>query len=158
MARSPWSARAWLSRASVTLAAIMQKGTGAPAKTVSIGFEADRNDETDEIMASAEFLRTDHHHTGFRTNALDEYPQALFHMEEPLADPVFTTFYKLFHACQQVGLRVVLNGGGADELFGGYYWHRFQTWVNPLLKLPYPLRALLAEISDFCSKSRAENV
>ncbi|MEM7348995.1 MAG: asparagine synthase C-terminal domain-containing protein, partial [Chloroflexota bacterium] len=130
---------------STTLAALMQQATAASVKTVSIGFEVGEDDETDKIMVNAAALKTDHHHTNFTGHSLDEYPKALYYMEEPLADAVFTTFYNLYRVCREAGLTVVLNGEGADELLGGYFWHRGEAWAAPFLNLPYPLRAVVAQ-------------
>ncbi|MFC1681204.1 asparagine synthase (glutamine-hydrolyzing) [Pseudomonadota bacterium] len=129
---------------STTLAALMQEESGRSIKTVSIGFEIGSNDETEFILDNASALNTDHRHTSFTSHALDEFPKAMFYLEEPLSDPVFTVFYMLYKACRRENLKVVLNGEGADELLAGYFWHRGETWARPFLALPYPLRALVA--------------
>jgi asparagine synthetase B (glutamine-hydrolysing) len=56
----------------------------------------------------------------------------------------FAAVYSLFQACRQRGLTVVLTGEGGDELLGGYYWHQGDAIVRPFLRLPYPLRIMLA--------------
>lgn len=130
---------------STMLAAIMQKETEKSVKTISIGFDIGADDETDLILANAKALKTDHHHTNFTGHTLDEYPKAMYHLEEPLADAVFTTFYNLYRVCRRENLTVVLNGEGADELLAGYFWHRGEAWSQPFLGLPYPIRALVAQ-------------
>jgi asparagine synthase (glutamine-hydrolysing) len=50
----------------------------------------------------------------------------------------------LYQACRQAGLTVVLTGEGADELLGGYHWHRGDALVRPLLALPETIRRQLA--------------
>jgi asparagine synthase (glutamine-hydrolysing) len=129
---------------STMIVALMQKVVQMPVRTVSIGFEAAGYDETEKALANARALRTDHHHTAFTGDGMDVYPKAISHMEEPLADAIFVIFYHLYEACRKQGLTVVLNGEGSDELLAGYYWHRGDAWGRPFLKLPYPLRALLA--------------
>ena len=130
---------------STVLAALMQRETEKSVKTVSIGFDIGADDETDLIMANAAALKTDHHHTSFTGNTLDEYPKAMFYMEEPLADAVFTTFYNLYQVCRKENLTVVLNGEGADELLAGYFWHRGEAWAAPFMRMPYLIRALVAQ-------------
>jgi asparagine synthase (glutamine-hydrolysing) len=129
---------------STILAAIMQKETEKSVKTISLGFESNSYDETDLILANAKALQTDHHHSTFTGNTLDEYPKAMYYLEEPLADAVFTTFYNLYRVCRRENLTVVLNGEGSDELLAGYFWHKGEAFTQPFLGLPYPLRALVA--------------
>ena len=130
---------------STALAAIMQRETEKSIKTVSIGFDIGEDDETDYIMANAAALKTDHHHTSFTGHTLDEYPKAMFYLEEPLADAVFTTFYNLYRVCRKENLTVVLNGEGADELLAGYFWHRGEAWASPFMRMPYFVRSLVAQ-------------
>ncbi len=140
---------------STTLAAIMQRETEQSVKTVSIGFDIGTDDETKLIEANAKALQTDHHHTTFTGHTLDEYPKALFHLEEPLADAVFTTFYNLYRVCRNENLTVVLNGEGADEMLAGYFWHRGEAWSQPFLRFPSPVRSLVAQSPIVKSRGEA---
>lgn len=44
-------------------------------------------------------------------------------LEEPLHDQVYITQYLIYRHIASLGLRVALNGQGADEFWGGYYYH-----------------------------------
>lgn len=44
-------------------------------------------------------------------------------LEEPLHDQVYITQYLIYQHIASLGLRVALNGQGADEFWGGYYYH-----------------------------------
>ncbi len=103
-----------------------------------------RIDEAALADASARELGTDHHLVTFTGDSMDDYPAALAAREEPLADATFVAMYKLFQACRQHGLTVVLTGEGADELLGGYHWHREDERLRPFLRLLRALRAVLA--------------
>jgi asparagine synthase (glutamine-hydrolysing) len=109
-----------------------------------IGFEAGEFDETQQAAAAAKALGTEHSNVTFTGHTMEEYPKTLYCREEPTADATFSALYYLFQACRQENLKVVLSGEGADELLGGYAWHRSDHWVHPFLGLPRFMRTVLA--------------
>ncbi len=117
---------------------------GHKLNTISIGFEQAEYDEAELAYSLAHFIGTEHHAVTFTTNDFDDYPQVMYHLEEPQASATALPIYKLYRACRQAGLTVVLTGEGADELLGGYHWHRGDALVRPLLALPGSLRQLIA--------------
>ena len=129
---------------STTVVALMQGMLSRPVRTVSVGFDNAAFDETALAATSARLLRTDHHLITFTGDSMDDYPAALAAREEPLADATFVAVYKLFQACRQQGLTVVLTGEGADELLGGYHWHRADAVLRPWLRMPRVLRTMMA--------------
>ncbi|HRV95389.1 MAG TPA: asparagine synthase (glutamine-hydrolyzing) [Anaerolineae bacterium] len=113
-------------------------------KTVSIGFEQPEYDESALAHDLARYLRTDHHDTTFSAYDFDDYPAVMRHLEEPQCSATAVPIYKLYRACREVGLTVVLTGEGSDELLGGYHWHRGDARVRSLLGLPAVVRRTLA--------------
>lgn len=73
-----------------------------------------------EAKETAEPLGTDHKEI---TVSADEYfkalPKAVWHFDEPVADPSAIGIYFLAQEARKE-VKVVLSGEGADELFGGY--------------------------------------
>ncbi len=130
---------------SATIAAFAQRSLSTPLKTISISFDSDRLNEADAARETACALGTDHVPVAFGKDSMDDYPEALYYLEEPLAEPVFVTEYNMHRAVRQSGLKVVLTGEGSDELLAGYHWHRGEVWSRPLLGLPFFLRAIVAE-------------
>ena len=135
----------------VALATGGLKQNNAPAaapdhrlKTVSIGFEQAAYDETPRARDLARLLGTDHHPVPFTAADFDDYPEVMRYLEEPQCAATAVPIYKLYQACRRLGLTVILTGEGADELLGGYHWHRGDALVRPLLGLPAPLRRLAA--------------
>lgn len=124
--------------------ALIKEKIQVPFKTVTVGFEPEGYDEVDRAAASARALGTDHHSFVFAQDAMDDFPRLMAHQEEPVARTTFAALYHLFKACRELGLKVVLTGEGADELLGGYHWHRREYLPGFALRLPRPLLALLA--------------
>lgn len=116
----------------------------AVLKTVSIGFEETTYDEAPLALALAQFIGTEHHPIIFTAADFDDYPMVMRHLEEPQTSATALPIYKLYRACREAGLTVVLTGEGADELLGGYHWHRGDALVRPLLGWPEVLRRWLA--------------
>lgn len=119
-------------------------GVGGCLKTISIGFDQPAYDEASLALALAQVLGTEHHPITFTGADFDDYPTVMRYLEEPQTSATALPIYKLYRACREAGLTVVLTGEGADELLGGYHWHRGDALVRPLLAWPAPLRRLLA--------------
>ncbi len=95
-------------------------GTGqGKIKTYTVTF-ADKSSEGREAWETAEPLGTDHTEI---TVTADEYfealPKAIWHFDEPVADPSALGLYFLAREARK-SVKVVLSGEGSDELFGGY--------------------------------------
>ncbi len=117
---------------------------GTLLKTISLGFDQADYDESPQARALADFIGTEHHPLTFSAADFEAYPAVMRHLEEPQAAATALPLYKLYQACRQAGLTVVLTGEGADELLGGYHWHQGDALVRPLLALPAALRRRLA--------------
>lgn len=123
---------------------VQHSAIGHKLRTVSIGFEQAEYDEAPLALSLAQTLGTEHHPITFTAADFDDYPQVMLHLEEPQASATALPIFKLYRACREAGLTVVLTGEGADELLGGYHWHRGDALVRPLLGWPGSLRRLLA--------------
>ncbi|MCB0210170.1 MAG: asparagine synthase (glutamine-hydrolyzing) [Anaerolineae bacterium] len=118
---------------------------GHTLKTVSIGFDQSEYDESDLAHSLAHYLKTDHQAITFTDQDFDAYPAVMCHLEEPQCSATAVPIYKLYQACREAGLTVVLTGEGSDELLGGYHWHRGDALVRPLLLLPAAVRRAIAD-------------
>lgn len=120
------------------------KGEKHTLKTISIGFEQTEYDEAELAQELAQHLGTDHETTTFSARDFGGYPAVMRYLEEPQCSATAVPIYKLYQACREAGLTVVLTGEGSDELLGGYHWHRGDALIRPLLALPATLRRMLA--------------
>jgi asparagine synthase (glutamine-hydrolysing) len=126
------------------ITALMAEHSTQAVKTFSIGFveDADAN-ELGDARRVAERLGTDHHE--LLTSATDHpdlLDDALWHLEEPVADVSFLGFQLLSRLASE-SVTVALSGQGADELLGGYRKHQIAALAAPLHRGPAALRAAL---------------
>jgi len=125
---------------STAIVALMKKHR--EVKTFSVGFEG-ANNETLIASRTAQALGTEHHS---RIINEEEYfsaiSQAVWHLDEPLADPSAIALYHLTKLASE-HVKVVLSGEGADELFGGYRIYGEPAAVAPIASLPQSLRSAL---------------
>jgi asparagine synthase (glutamine-hydrolysing) len=54
---------------------------------------------------------------------LDLLPRIIHHLDEPIGDPAAINTFLICSAAREDGIKVLLSGMGADELFGGYRKH-----------------------------------
>lgn len=129
---------------------------GRDLATFTVGFPNSKQvDERGEARWLARHFGTSHHEVVLEeTGAIDILGPLVHHQDEPLADPVCVPLFAVCRLARENGVKVVLAGEGADELFWGYSayrsvlsrWRRYHT----MLSLPRPLRLLL------CSTTSAE--
>jgi asparagine synthase (glutamine-hydrolysing) len=73
------------------------------------------------------------HELTMQSDVASLWPQLVFHLDEPLADPAAIACYLICRSAKENGTTVLLSGQGADELFGGYprYWAMQRTgWLD----------------------------
>lgn len=61
---------------------------------------------------------------------LKEVETLIYSQDAPIWDTSTYAQYKVMELAKQNGIKVVLDGQGADELFGGYHHHFFAKWQN----------------------------
>ncbi len=79
-----------------------------------------------------------------RPDFVDLLPKAIWHMEEPIADPAAITAYLICRAAKDNGITVMLSGMGGDEVFAGYNRHIVQKllYYCDKLRLRFALAGL----------------
>jgi asparagine synthase (glutamine-hydrolysing) len=75
-------------------------------------------------------------------DALNAFEELIDNIDEPLGDSALIPVYFLSKIARQHGIKVLLNGAGGDEIFGGYSRHlkpKFPTpeWLSENIPNPY---------------------
>lgn len=99
-------------------------------RTLSIQFK--ESEFSEEEYQKIVIGITGAHHSAFQVSQSDfeqALPDVLMAMDQPSIDAINTYFISMY--AKQCGLKAVLSGLGADELFGGYpSFNRFRQWKN----------------------------
>lgn len=91
-------------------------------RTYSIGFGSEI-DETRDAAETARLLGTKHHEIHCLPEDFRNLRRVVHQMDRPVGDALILAFDKLA-AVTSKDLKVVLSGEGADEIFGGYSFHK----------------------------------
>jgi len=134
------------------ITALMAECSTQAVKTFSIGFVEDAEaNELSDARRVAERLGTDHHELlTSATEHPDLLDDALWHLEEPVADVSFLGFLLLSRLARE-SVTVALSGQGADELLGGYRKHQIAALAAPLQRGPAALRTALGAAARHAS-------
>lgn len=121
-----------------------QNSPGMSAYT--IGFRAEdakfeaMPDDLHYARQVARQFGVDLHEIEIAPNVLELLPHLTYHLDEPIGDPAAINTYLICSAAREAGVKVMLSGMGADELFGGYRKHLANVLVGRYQKVPAPLR------------------
>lgn len=140
------------------IATLAQEFSAKPIKTISIDFDDSKYSE--KIYQEAVVAKINSEHHSFIVTEMDfvkEWKNIFDSIDQPSTDAINTYFICMY--AKQIGLKVVLSGLGADEIFGGYpSFHRtnkikklqrLSTLINfvPSILLSYPNKKI-----DFLKK------
>ncbi|MEU7581716.1 asparagine synthase (glutamine-hydrolyzing) [Streptomyces sp. NPDC041068] len=96
----------------------------------------------------AERFGVDLHEIEIAPNVLDLLPQMTYSLDEPIGDPAAINTYLICQAAREAGVKVMLSGMGADELFAGYRKHLANLIALRYQRVPRPLRRGIAATVD----------
>jgi asparagine synthase (glutamine-hydrolysing) len=103
------------------VAAIGRQVKGDRFHTYSIRFEDVEYDETSFQRTMAAFIESDHHEVTVRREDIAAvFPEVVLHAERPLLRTAPAPLFLLSRLVHESGIKVVLTGEGADEMFAGY--------------------------------------
>ncbi|MBC5839125.1 asparagine synthase B [Flavobacterium muglaense] len=108
------------------IAARLFKAEGKELHSFSIALNADAPDAV-AARKAAEFLGTTHHEVHFTVaEGIQVLEQLIWHLEtyDIISVRASVPMYFLSKAITDLGIKVVLSGEGADEVFGGYLYFR----------------------------------
>ncbi len=136
------------------VAALGLRAKGAQFSTFSLRFDDAEYDETGFQREMVQHLGSDHHEVLVsRADIARAFPDVIRHAERPILRTAPAPLFLLSKLVQDSGIKVVLTGEGADEMFAGYdlfreakvrrFWGREpqSTWRPLLLDRLYPYLA-----------------
>jgi asparagine synthase (glutamine-hydrolysing) len=127
---------------SSTVAAFSRKWMGDQVSCFTVEYEGNPVNEVGAAATVSKFLRCNHYVTRVAfADVGQQLPKLVWHMDEPHADSAMLGTYMVAKLAAS-HVKVVLNGTGGDELFGGYPWYVGSSWRARLMhRVPSVLRA-----------------
>ncbi len=110
-------------------------------------FEAMPDDLKYARQVAARF-GVDLHEIEIAPDVLDLLPRMTYHLDEPIGDPAAINSYLICAAARDAGVKVMLSGMGADELFAGYRKHLANTIGVRYQRVPKPVRDAVSSVVD----------
>ncbi|MFC2175555.1 asparagine synthase (glutamine-hydrolyzing) [Bacteroidota bacterium] len=137
------------------ISVMMQRKIKEPINTYTIKFsETDLKrqgnvDDSSYAMELAKKFKFNHKEILIRPNIVDLLPKMVNHLEEPIADPAAINTYLISAEARKAGVKVLLSGMGADEVFSGYRSHLACLKATSYQRIPKHLRLLIEPLIDY---------
>jgi len=137
-------------------ATLLTNHLGKPVHTFTIG--SDTRNEFDDAQETVNKIKSIHHKQAVtKDEYMNALPRAVYHFDEPVADPSAILLYLMAGEARK-HVTVVLSGEGADEFFGGYtiyheYYDRRKLNVAPKIIRDNILRRLAFSKFNFFGKN-----
>jgi len=120
-----------------------------PLSTYSIAI-AQKDKSVEQMPDDAKYARQlakqhgfDHHEIQIDPSITKELPHMVYHLDEPIGDPAAINTYLISKAARDHGVKVLLSGMGADELFFGYRRQMATLLALKYQNIPKPVRSLI---------------
>ena len=136
------------------VAALGRQYAGDKFQTFSLRFDDAEYDETEFQHLMVKMLGSEHHEVVVcRSDIANAFPEVIYHTERPILRTAPAPLFLLSKLVREHGVKVVLTGEGADEMFAGYdifregkvrrFWGRQpeSAWRHRLLERLYPYLA-----------------
>jgi asparagine synthase (glutamine-hydrolysing) len=130
------------------LAARFQPGISA----YTIGFRAEdarfeaMPDDLRYARQVAQRFGVELHEIEIAPQILDLLPRMIYHLDEPIGDPAAINSFLICSAAREAGVKVMISGMGADELFAGYRKHVANVLALRYQRVPSVLRRPLESL------------
>ncbi|HZO15272.1 MAG TPA: asparagine synthase (glutamine-hydrolyzing), partial [Polyangiaceae bacterium] len=106
---------------SALVASLARAATGGRFATFSLRFEDAEYDETPYQRLMVRELASEHHEVMVsRRDIAEVFPEVIEHTERPVLRTAAAPLFLLSRLVRRAGIKVVLTGEGADEMFAGY--------------------------------------
>ena len=122
-----------------------QAGQGIDAYTITFRPEDQRLEAMPDDAVYARKVASqfgiDLHEIEIAPDIVDLLPRMVDVLDEPIGDPAAINTLLMCQAARERGVKVILSGMGADELFGGYRKHLACVMASRYRRLPASARA-----------------
>jgi len=135
-----------------SLISVLAKKSNEHLSTYTIGTDdKDKKVEKmpdDEKYANllAEMHHFDHNIITISPDILKDLPHMVKHLDEPIGDPAAINTYLICKAAKAKGVKVLLSGMGADEIFFGYRRQKATMMAQRFNRLPKPLKYVVSKV------------
>ncbi len=114
------------------------------AYTISFRAEDQRLEAMPDDLHYAKLIAGQHgidlHEIRIEPDVVSMLPRMVHHLDEPIGDAASINTFLICSAAREAGVKVLLSGMGADELFGGYRKHYACLMAARYRKLPAAVR------------------
>lgn len=101
--------------------------TNSPATAFTATFKGFEKDESEFAKLVVEQFQLQHYTTDISGDGLlEDWKQLCYHQEAPFGSASIYAQYKVYELAKQHGIKVLLDGQGADETLAGY--HKYFKW------------------------------
>jgi len=129
-----------------SLIAVLAARNGRPLRTFTIATTPE-DKAIERMPADEEFARRVaarhrfvHEEIVIRPNIVDELPKAVAWLDQPIGDPAAINTHLICTAARESGIKVLLSGMGADEIFFGYRRQKATLIAGYYRRLPKGVR------------------
>jgi asparagine synthase (glutamine-hydrolysing) len=125
---------------SLAVVAAMADLCEEPPQTFTVGFrDGGLYNEVDAARAASRHFGTRHHELTIGPECVEDLPEIVRMLDEPLADASVLPNYAVARLARQE-VTVALSGAGGDELFAGYQRYRGEELAGYWKHVPGPFR------------------
>lgn len=132
-----------------SLISVLMSTHNKKLSTYTIGtFDKDKKvEQMPDDQKYAKLLATlhhfDHHEIIINADIVKLLPKMVHALDEPIGDPAAINTFLICEEARRKGVKVLLSGMGADELFGGYRKHKAVLYALQYQKLPKLIRKII---------------
>lgn len=135
-----------------SLISVLASGTNSCLSTYTISMS--KKDKKIESMPDdqkyarelAQLHHFDHNEIQITSKIVNLLPQMVRSLDEPIGDPAAINTFLICQAARESGVKVLLSGMGADELFAGYRRHKAILLSSKFRALPPIIQKLIDSI------------
>lgn len=125
-----------------TVLSLMSQHSNCPVNSFTVGFAG--REDTSEIEPAREmaarFGADFYEQIITEEDYIDFMNRYIWHLEEPIGNDSAAAYYFVAEMARQQGIKVLLNGQGADEAFAGYkryFGIKYKDWLKFVVVPPF---------------------